>query len=161
MIVVLIMGVVYKLAIVNLSRVDTSSKKINFLNLKNYLVSQKFTTSATLLCLDDCSTCKLLLDGNETAELKGFMSEDVQTYHYDALQGAIQKEMRVYFNKDDVEENVCFEYKVDSDGVGDQILVEDGESYYDFIDYFTDVKRYDSMETLLEHREDEASKVRG
>ena len=159
-IVIIIMGVVYKLAIVNFNKVNDESKKLTLLNLKEYLAKLPYKKSSELLCLDDCSTCKVMVDGNVTQELEDFLDESVKIYRYDTSYGAVEKEMRVYFNSEDVEQNVCFDYKVFANGVGDQIFVEYKNRFYDFTTYFEKTAVYDSMEALIDAKEAKVSEVK-
>lgn len=159
-IVVIIMGVVYNLAIVNFNKVNDASEKLTLLTLKEYLAKLPHEKSSELICLDDCSTCKVVVDGNVTDEIEDFLDESVKVYRYDDAYGAVLKELRVYFNSEDVEQSVCFDYKVFSNGVGDQIFVEYKEKYYDFTRYFEKTAQYDSMEDLIEARENMISDVK-
>jgi len=159
MIVVLIMGVVYNLALTNFQQLKSSKEKLTLANLKEYLGALKYKTNAQILCLDDCSTCKILVDGNETEEVKNLFDDSIKMYRYDALNGMILQDPTPYFNKEDVEEDVCFSYKVYAEGVGDQVFLEYKEKYYDLTDYFSGTIIGDSMEALVQKHEDMKSEV--
>lgn len=159
-IVVIIMGVVYKLAIANFNKVDKRSEKLTLLNLKEYLAKLPHEESSELVCLDDCSVCKVIVDRNVTKEIKDFLDESVKIYRYDRAYGAVKKEMRTYFNGEDVEQNVCFDYKVFANGVGDQIFVEYKNRFYDFTNYFERPSVYDSIEALVDAKEAKVQEVK-
>ena len=146
MIVIVIMGVVYNLASSNLARLSENNGKITLVNLKTYLQSLKHEKSVKLLCLDDCSVCDVYVDGVKTKTLEElFKDRDVVVYRYDFSYGYTTKEQDVYFNKEGVEESVCFSYTLDEEGVGDQVLVESQNIFYDYSSYLESTKVYTSL----------------
>jgi len=66
----------------------------------------------------------------------------------------------IYFNEDDVQEDVCFSYSVDSKGVGDQVLVEFREKVYDFTNYFEGTQTYENMQEAIQSKEKLIEEVR-
>ena len=154
LIVIMIIGIVYTFVVGNFNRVVQQRTKLNLENLKEYLTALKYEKSAKLLCLDDCSSCEIRIDGKVFNTLDDFLNENVRTYRYDFLYGYTEKEQEVYFNTDDIEEDVCFSYEVDNMGVGSQVLVEFGEKFYDYSSYFTKTKVYNSIGEAQDARED-------
>lgn len=154
------MGVVYNLAIANFDKIEDESEKLTLVNLKEYLSNLPFKQSSELICLDDCSTCKILVDGNVSKEIESFFDDTIRIYKYEESYGAIEQKMRVHFNSENVEESVCFDYKVFANGVGDQIFVEYKEKYYDFTRYFEKTTVYNSMTDLIDAREAVVSEVK-
>jgi len=161
MIVIAIIGVVYTLAITNLKSFDEEKVKPSLLTLKEYLWSfAKEGESAKLLCLDDCSECAIYVDGIKSQEIEDFFdSDDVKVYRYDFLQGAVEKKEDVFFNEDDIQERVCFSFEVNRNKISDQVIVVYKEKAYDFTTYFTLTQRYDSLEDLVEKKQNEAQKI--
>ncbi len=160
MIVIVIMGVVYNLASSNLTRLSENSEKITLANLKIYLQSFKHEKSVQLLCLDDCSECDVYVDGIKTKTLDDlFKDSDVRVYRYEFTYGYTSKEQDVYFNKEGIEESVCFSYAIDEKGVGDQVLVESQNKFYDYSSYFEPTKVYSSLSDASSDREELAQKV--
>jgi len=161
MIVVVIMGVVYTLAITNFSRLSDDSSRVNLKTLKAYLMSQKFERSAKLLCLDECSDCNVYLDSKVTTKIEDFFDASVVLYRYEFNYGYTQKEMDVVFDKNDVEQDVCFSYEINKEGVGDQVLVEYKKHFYDYSPYLQDVAVYSSLSDAQEaHRQLEEEVLR-
>ena len=152
-IVVIIMGVVYNLAIVNITKANDTKQKLTLRTLKEYLAKIPHHEYSELVCLDDCSICKIVVDGNVTDEIKNIVDENVQMYRYDDRDGPVKVEPRIYFNSEDVEQHVCFDYKMFRNGVGDQIFVENREKYYDFTRYFEKTTVYETMEDLVDARD--------
>ena len=153
LIVIMIIGVVYTLAIGSFQKLSDGSSKLTLGNLKEYLQSIKHSKSVKLICLDDCSECDVYVDGNRSRTIEGFLDESVRVYRYEFSYGAVEIEKELFFNIDDVEEDVCFSYEVDKSGVGDQVLVEFKESVYDFSSYFSQTAVYSSVEAAVEARE--------
>lgn len=147
------MGVVYTLAISNFSQLNTQTKSLRLDNLKEYLLMQKPQHKVKLLCLDDCSSCDIYVDGNKTQSIEGLLDSSVRTYRYEQSYGYIEKEPDVFFNKDGIEENVCFSYEIDKSGVGEQVLVEFKNNYYDMTNYLEAVKVYKSVQDAKEARD--------
>ncbi len=157
LIVVVIMGLVYSLAVSNFQRVGDEAAKVTLGTLKEYLQTLPREKNAKLLCLDNCSSCDVYVDGVKSEELDGkfddLLDESVEVYTYDFSYGTQLKRKEVYFNQENVDEEVCFSYEVDKKGVGDQVFVAFKKVIYDFSPYFTSTLKYDSLEEAVEARE--------
>ena len=150
----MIIGIVYTLAISSFDQIKENKKALTLKNLKEYLNQYPHEKSVELLCLDDCSSCELLIDDEIQKELHGkfdgFLDDSVKVYRYEYDLGTVDVEPKAYFNSEDVEEEVCFSYSVDKKGIGEQVLVEFNGFVYDFTTYFTETTRYDSIEEAVE-----------
>ena len=144
LIVILIIGIVYTISVGNFEKVKDESKKLTLQNLKEYLQGLPHEKSAELLCLDDCSECKVLVDGEKFKELDDFLDKSVRSYRYDFSYGMVEVE------KDD---DVCFSYSVDKKGVGQQVIVEYKDLFYDFSTYLSPVGVYNSLQEATEVKE--------
>jgi hypothetical protein len=153
------MGVIYTLAINNFTQLNTGNKSLRLETIKEYLIAQHPHKSARLLCLDDCSSCDVYVDGNKTQSIEGFLDSSVKTYRYEPSYGYIETEPDVFFNEDGIEENVCFSYEIDKSGVGEQVLIEYKNNYYDMTNYFEAFKRYPSMQEAQEAKEKSVNEV--
>ena len=164
LIVVVIIGVVYSLSVSSFSKVNDAVFKLNLGNLKEYLQSIEHQKSVKILCLDECSSCEIYVDGTKYEEASGkldnFLDESVRVYTYDFSYGTQLKQKDIYFNEEDVEEEVCFSYEVDAKGVGEQVYVKFQESVYDFSTYFTPTPKYTSLDEALDAKEELVSQVR-
>lgn len=160
MIVIVIIGVVYTLAVVKLKDVKAEKVHPSLANLKEYLQSlNKDGETMRLLCLDDCSECSVYQDKNKIATIKHFFDSDVAVYKYDFLQGAIEQKMPVFFSKDGSQEDVCFSFKVDKNSVADQVMVVYKDKTYDYSNYFEKTKVYDSLEDAVQAKQKLAQEV--
>ena len=99
----------------------------------------------------------MFVDGKKSKEYKklfdDFLDKSVKVYKYDFSLGYIEYQNEVYFNSEDIEEDVCFSYSVDKKGIGEQVLIEYDESVYDFSTYIDGVKRYDSLQDAIEYKQ--------
>ena len=155
----MIMGVVYSLAINNFSKLSDDSMKVTLQTLKEYLIHTPHEKSAKLLCLDDCSSCDVFVDGVKSSTIEDFLDDGVVTYRYEFAYGFVRAEPEVYFNKDDVEENVCFSYMVDENGIGDQALVEYKDKFYDYSSHLSETQVYNSISEARNAKDDFAKEV--
>ena len=160
MIVVVIMGVVYTLSTNSFAKLkEQSNRSLTLLNLKEYLLALGNHQEVELLCLDDCSTCSIYVAQSKTQELENFLDSSVSLYRYEINYGFTRVEPRVYFNEENIEEDVCFSYKIDKDGIGDQVLVSYKDKYYDYTSYFKSTLVYDSLGDASNAKEELAQEV--
>jgi hypothetical protein len=161
MIVIVIIGVVYTLAVVQLQNVKDEKFVPSFLNLKEYLSSfiEGDAKSARLLCLDDCSECGIYVDGEKVTTIESFFDESVTLYRYDFLLGTLEVQDAVYFNEEEVQENVCFSFEMYKNNVSEQLFVAYDDKVYDFTSYFEKTLVYDSLEELIEKKEQTVQEV--
>ena len=75
MIVIVIMGVIYTLSVQSFSNKSEESKKVTLLNLKEYMQGLEHEKSVKLLCLDDCKSCDLFVDGEKKRVIEDFLDE--------------------------------------------------------------------------------------
>jgi len=161
-IVVVIMGIVYTLAVTNFQDLKSSSAHVSLKNLKEYLQKIPHKKSVELLCLDECLTCSVLVDSevhSSTSAFDNIIDDSIRVYRYDFLTGMQEQTPKVYFNSEDVEENVCFSYKVDKKDVGDQVIVEFKDKVYDFTTYLDQAPIYDSLQELVEEKEKSSQEI--
>lgn len=161
MIVIVIIGLVYTLAVSKLSSVGEEKIEPSFLNLKEYLGS--FLTeggkSARLLCLDDCTECGVYVDGERVQKIESFFDASVEVYRYDFLLGAMRVKDAVYFNEENVQETLCFSFETHKSGVSEQLLVAYDKKVYDYTSYFEPTKVYGSLSELVEEKQVQAQRV--
>ena len=163
LIVVLIIGIVYTLAVGSLQSLKDDKEKPTLLNLKNYLSSFSYENSVKLMCLDKCNDCSIYVDGEldekSSDEFDNFLDSSVETYRYDFNLGMINLKNKIYYNSEDTEEEICFSYEVDKKGIGEQVLVKHKGFVYDFTQYFTDTLRYKSLDDIVIAKEEQIQEV--
>ncbi|MFA6196192.1 MAG: prepilin-type N-terminal cleavage/methylation domain-containing protein [Sulfurimonas sp.] len=153
LIVIVIIGVVYTLAVGNFQKIGEASTKVKLENLKEYLQTFPHAKDVKLLCLDDCSKCTVMADGEVQTTLEDFLDASVKVYDYNFFLGVSKHPQEIYFNKDSVEEKVCFSYSVDKKGLGEQVLIEFNGAVYDFSTYLTPVNVYKSLQEAMDAKE--------
>jgi len=161
MIVIVIIGLVYTLAISKLQNVAQESQTPSFKNLKEYLHSyiSGDAKSATLLCFDDCSECSIYVDGEEIEKIESFFDESVSLYRYDSFEGVVPLEAKPFFNDDGVEESLCFSFEVDKNLISEQVIVVYKNRVYDYTSYFEGSRVYDSLSAFVEAKESRVYEV--
>jgi len=156
MIVIVIVGVLYTLVIAKIHTADTPTMTPTLTNLKEYLTSflQDDAKKAELICLNDCKECAVYVDNTRVKTIKSFFDASIQAYSYDFLWGTKEKEQDVFFDKENVEQNVCFSFYVKRNTIAEQVFVAYKNRVYDYTPYFTQTAIYDSLsEATTAHRE--------
>jgi len=159
LIVIIIMGVVYTLAINNFTKLSDENSSVGLLNIKEYLSAIPHAKSVKLVCLDDCAECSVYVDGVKNRDIDGFLDESVTSYRYDFSYGFLEVEKEIVFDSNDVEKDVCFSFDIDKKGVPSQVLVEFKEKFYDLSSYLNKTMVYNSMQEALEMRENLSKEV--
>ena len=163
LIVIVIIGVVYTLAIKSFPKASDASKQVTLSSLKEYLQSIPHEESVKLLCLDDCSSCDVFVDGELDESTKGsfdnLLDKSVKFYRYDFYQGMKIITNEVYFNKENIEEDVCFSYTIDKKGVGEQVFIEFNKKVYDYTTYFEQTPVYSSLLDAVNAKESSVDEV--
>ena len=161
MIVIVIVGVVYTLAVTKLKSVGSEVATPTLSTLKEYLTSlNKEHTGVRILCLDDCHECVIYNDGVKVQALENFLDSTVERYRYDFLQGTVLLRDEIYFNAEGQDENVCFSFSIDKNNVSDQIIVVYKEKAYDYTHFFESAEVYDNLEELVDAKESLAQEVK-
>lgn len=157
LIVVLIIGVVYTLSVTKFQKVGAESNLLSLKTLKEFLHSQKYKINSKLICIENCSECFLVLDGKKDTKqkekFKNFLDDSVEIFQYDHLKGFSEAPLDVYFNKENVEESVCFSYSINKQGIGDQVYVHFKEKVYDFTSPIYKTKIYNSLDEVSQMKE--------
>lgn len=159
MIVIVIIGVVYTLASTKFQTIGEESTHVSLENLKIYLQKFPHTKDVRLLCLEDCSSCDIFVDGKKQATINDFLDKSVKVYRYDFSYGAMEQTKEVYFNKDNVEKYVCFSYTVDKQGVGEQVFIEFKGIVYDFSNYLAPIGIYSSLQKAVDAKKEVIQEV--
>jgi hypothetical protein len=152
---------VYTLAVTKLQNVGKENSAPTLETLKEYLqaYAKDAEQEVKLVCLDDCSECFILVDGAKYAKVEGFFDESIERYRYDTFEGVVALSQEVYFNEDDVQEDVCFSFGINKKGVAEQMIVVYKEKVYDYTEYFEPTKIYKSLEELVDAKEQEFQEV--
>ena len=159
----MIVGIVYTLAIGGFENLKQGKAKPSLLNLKTYLSKVEYKNEVKLLCLDECESCLLLVDGESNQELSeefdGFLDDSVRTYFFNVNTGLQTKADSIFFNTEDTSENICFSFSVDKKGVSDQVIVEYKDNVYDFTSHLSPTKKYASTQELIDEKQQVINEV--
>jgi len=148
MIVIVIIGVVYTMALSRIKAPKEETQKPSFKTLKSYLLSfSKDHTSVELLC-KECKSCVIFRDGEKVKEIESFFDSSVEFYRYDFFLGDVA------LNRDS-----CFDFSVDGNGVSDQVIIVYKDKAYDYTPYFSDGVEYESLQDLKDAKEKLISEV--
>ncbi len=168
MIVIMIIGVVYTLAITKFQTIKEGGTEVSLVNLKRYLLSVPKQVgiddfeNVRFLCLDDCKSCDVFVDNQKVSQdgsFDGFIDSSIRTYRYDFTQGMLEAEPKVFFNIENIEESVCFSYEISRNGVGDQVLIEYKDKVYDYSSYLDESTVYSSLSDVSDMKEDKIQEV--
>lgn len=162
MIVIVIIGVIYTLAVSKLQNFDKEKLTPTLANLKEYLQSyiKNDVKEVKLLCLDTCESCNVYVDGmKQQTNIEPFFDATVELYRYDFLQGLVKKEPAAFFTKEGRQEDVCFSFSMGKDIVNEQLIAVYKEKAYDYTSYFTATKVYEHIEELVEAKENLVQEV--
>ena len=163
LIVVMIVGIVYTLAISGFENLKQGKTKPSLLNLKTYLSKVQYKNEVKLLCLDECESCIVLVDGESNQELSegfdSFLDDSVRTYFFNVNTGLQTKADSVFFNHEGISENICFSFSVDKKGVSDQVIVEYKDNVYDFTSHLNPTKKYTSTQELIDEKQNIINEV--
>jgi len=149
MIVIVIIGLVYTLALSRIKAPKEEMQKPSFLTLKSYLLSfSKEHATIEFLCKEKCDECVILSNGNKLQDVDSFFDDSVEFYRYDFFLGDVA-----------LNRQSCFDFSVDGDGVSDQVIIVYKEKAYDYTPYFEGVKEYNSLSELKDAKEKLISEV--
>ncbi len=157
LIVVLIVGVVYTLALSNFQNIKKGKIKPTLLTLERNLGDIKHDKEVKLICIDNCDSCFVQVDGvldkNASKLFEGFIDSSVKVYHFDPNTGFNEIQQAVYFNKENVSQDICFSLAVDKQRISDQVVVEYKDKVYDFTTYFEPTKVYASTSEMMDAKQ--------
>ncbi len=149
------------LAVNNLQNFNNPVTRLTLQNLKEYLQSIPHQESVELLCLDDCSSCDLIVDGKKDPDIDPIdelIDDSIQVYQYDFYLGLQEKPRKIYFNEDNIEQNVCFSLSVDRQGISEQVAVQFEDKVYDYSTYLTSTPVYNTIKEFV-HAKETSGKV--
>jgi len=157
MIVIVLIGLVYTLAINKLSQFSKQTTALSLLNLKNYLHHQNYKKTSKIICFDNCLECKLVLDGKIVKDLDIHLDKGIKKYIF-LENDFLERDSDVFFDKD-LEKDVCFSYSVDFKGIGEQVIVQYKKKYYDFRSYLSEPIVYKSLSDIREYQDNLKQKL--
>lgn len=159
MIVVVIMGVVYSLALGSFKRAKENPFTLSIKNFREYLYTFYQKNKVELICIDRCKVCAVYVDAEKVKELTPLFDDSARFYSFDPLLGTRELAFSSLFDKDGREEEVCFRYSIYPDGVSDEMMLEYKDRVYDQPSYFGKSVMYYSIEEAIEEKRELLDKV--
>ena len=161
LIVVVIIGVVYGLVINSMKKINDKEAHLNFETLPAFVKSLQQQNDVAFICLDNCKECGIYIEGEKVKDIKPFMKEerDLQFWTFDVRLGMTELLFTPIFDEDDREFDVCFQYKIFSDGSSSEMIIETKDATYDYRGLSHKVDRYFSLQAAQDAREEELEKV--
>jgi hypothetical protein len=147
------------LAINSLRHYSDRSFFLTLKNLPDYMQSVKGKDEVMMRCIDQCKSCALYRNGEIEKDVESFLEDGFRVYRYDIDIGTREIEFTPYFDDNQREFQVCFEYKVSASGIHSEMLMDYDEQIIAYPSLLGKVKTYDSIEEFIEQREAFVQKV--
>lgn len=155
MLVVLIIGLVYGLAVNSMKRFDTEDDDVvDLLHVPDYVKSKQHRDHVSLICIDRCRECSLYVDGKAVKEIPPFIDEKAAFFRFDQRLLTREVTLQSLFRKDGVEEPVCFRYDLYPDGSSTEMIVKLKDMVIDYPGPFGEARRYDTIEELIDAKQE-------
>ena len=74
-------------------------------------------------------------------------------YNFNINTGFSELPKAVFFNNENISEEICFSFRVDKQGISEQVVVEYKDKLYDFMDYFTNTKVYATTSEMMDEKQ--------
>jgi len=161
MLVVVIIGVIYAMALSSLKPPTTKDiEAFSLLTLPKYLRENFALQDAKLVCFEPCGKCGVLVDGQwqeETIEL--FTSSDVHSYSLDVEGFAKASEFAPHDIEDGYKQACFILHKMSNDAIEPIILEENGRFIY-YKAAYEEVKSYDTLTAIQGVYQKETNTIR-
>jgi prepilin-type N-terminal cleavage/methylation domain-containing protein len=156
LIVVVIIGLVYSLALPNFELLQRYKQTpVSLASLPEFLQNIPHEQSISFLCIDACKECFVLSDDARVKEydaaFKNFLTDDVALYTYDMAQGMQKKELGFYFKDAYTSEELCFAYTINEQKKGNELFISYHDKVYDYTSVFNP-KVYVSLQEASDAR---------
>ena len=154
MIVVVIVGLIYSLAIGGLRNFKDKKQSISLLDLPQKLKNIAPKSNVRYVCIDRCKKCMVLVDGQIASdEFAKLVDDDIRVYAHDSYSGSREYVFTPYFTKNENEEDVCFSFEVYKDGSFSKMILEYKDKFYDYYSPLSEVKVYDELQEAIDAKE--------
>ena len=160
MIVVVIVGLIYSMAITGLRNFKEKKTKITLADLPQTLKNIAPKSDLRYVCIDRCKKCLLLVDGEvANDEFAVLVDDDINVYQLDPYSGSREYIFTPYFDKKGREQDVCFSFEVYKDGSFSKMILEYKNKFYDYYSPLSKVKVYDELQDVIKAKEELLLKV--
>jgi prepilin-type N-terminal cleavage/methylation domain-containing protein len=152
LLVVLIMGIVYGLAVNAFTRYGERSFELSLLTLPDYLKGFHHQNHVALLCTDECRECRVMVDGSEVQKVEPFIEGPVRAYRFDTALGTRDIIFTPYFDEEGRESEVCLLFELFPNGSSSEMIIEEKKRVVDLPGYFGSPKQFDSVEEAIDYK---------
>ena len=160
MLVVLIIGLVYGLALNSIERAAAPSETLTLERLPEYLQQRHKQNHLALICVDRCRACALYADGEKVGEVPPVVDSDAEFYRFDYYRGSEPLAWAPLRVDEGREEEVCFRYDLYPDGSRSEMMVVAGGGVVDLPGYFETPARYASLGEAIDAKQARYEEIR-
>jgi len=149
MLVVVIIGIVYALALSSFKPPDTKDlEAFSIMTLPKYLRDNFALQDAKLVCFEPCGKCNVLVDGEWQEEgIELFSSSDVRSYSLDIEGFAKQSEFAPH-DIQDAYKQACFILHKRSNGSIDPIVLETEGKFIYYKAGYEDAQSFENLSSI-------------
>ncbi len=147
LIVIILIGLIYGLFVSSLHNKEVQSDAITLLSMKKTLLKQSYEKKSEIVCLEPCQECFIYNDG-EKSEAKAFslFKTPPKVYKKDYYGRLEKQQFLPLFNKENVQQDVCFRFSVFNNKSSSNYILEADEKFYVFPAYMRDVNMTKTLE---------------
>ena len=153
MLVVLLIGLIYGLAINSIEKAGKPEEKLTLKTLVEFMQTQQQSNDISLICTDRCNSCVLYADGEAVKEIEPFVDSSAEFHRFDHFIGSEPIEWAPLYDEEGREEEVCFRYDLYRDGSRSELLAEYRGETIDFGGPFSTTAVYASLADAVEARQ--------
>lgn len=160
MVVVLIVGLIYGLAIEGIQRGSEASEELSLKTLVEFMQAKQHGNDLSLICTDRCQSCTLFADGAAVAEIPPFLDSSASFYRFNYYTGSEPMEWTPLYDEEGREEEVCFRYDLYRDGSRSEMLAEYGGEVVDLPGPFAKTAVYATLSDAVEAEQARVEEIR-
>jgi prepilin-type N-terminal cleavage/methylation domain-containing protein len=161
MLVVVLIGIIYGSVTNVFENYKEKNIDLTLMTLEKYMQGFSHNNHVSLVCIKECEECLLFINEEFSQNVTPFLDSNVELYRYDKDAGIQKLELLPYFYPDLQEEEACFRYDIHPDGSRTEMIVKSTKGVYLFPSYFGSVKKYRSIEEVIQEQDNAARKVAG
>ena len=160
MVVVLIIGLVYGLAIEGMKRGSDDSETLSLKRLVEFMQEKQQGNTLSLICTDRCNSCRLFANGEAIADIPPFLDSTASFYRFNYYRGSEPIEWSPFYDEEGREHDVCFRYDLDRDGSRTEMLAEYAGSVVDLQGPLGSTVVYKTLDAAIEAKQARIEEIR-
>jgi prepilin-type N-terminal cleavage/methylation domain-containing protein len=127
MLVVVIIGLIYTLAIMGMRGLGQSEGQISLMGLPTFLAKNYPHQAVSVVCMNDCSHCEIVVNNDVNMTFEGLFNQPPEVYVPDHRYGTLKIAFASRFDANRQEIPVCYRYDQNAEGFGDRQIIKDDE----------------------------------